>query len=352
MEAGWRNQRARVDAWEVRPYPDLEWPEVRAFLNHTATALARLVGTPNQIEPELIHLLASYLHREESPAGSQPQTADEAWSAFRQSPLKGAFIEVLDRVHAYAVMGTWLDDDLPKEPTIFVERLESDISALEAVLEAMPKVGTQALERASSLSLRLVCDIGRARLAVDELRGGAPAAGLAWLGGVSPKTILNMLSGEQLKPAGSGSVEPRSARNWLAGREWTGSCWREAIEVIANGLAAPFQEVEGGQGDAEGAAQEDRATEWVFVPRAADESLFAPELMRRNGWTVGPRGNERSFGDYWRALAFLQASSQPCWRRPNELGAFNLVTGKDWVRVARDELDLQLKAAEARRGLP
>jgi hypothetical protein len=117
-------------------------------------------------------------------------------------------------------------------------------------------------------------------------------------------------------------------------------------------MAAPFQDAVG-QGDvSEPAGAEEERTDWVFVPRAADGTLFVPELVRAHGWTVGVRGRERSFGDYWRALAFLQDSARPSWRRPNELGAYNIVAGKDWVRTSRAELDLQLKMAEAGRSRP
>src|SRR5262249_29680467 len=156
LEAGWRSQRTRVDAWELDPYPELEWAEVRAFVRLTATAISSIVGSPNHAEAELVELFGSYLQREASPAASRPQTADEAWLAFRQSSLKGPFVEVLGRVHAYAVMGTWIDDELPKESATFIERVESDIGALERVLDAMPKVGTHSLERSSSLSLRSI----------------------------------------------------------------------------------------------------------------------------------------------------------------------------------------------------
>jgi len=354
LEQGWRLQRTRVDAWEVGPYPELEWSEVREFVRGTASASAGLVGTPNHMEQELIYLLGSYLTREGlTPESPSTETPDEAWAAFHRSDLKGPFLDMLDRLHAYAVMGTWVDGDLPDQPKFFLDRVDAEIGALETVLEKMPRANPATLARPSSLTLRALCDIARARLAVDEGRQDAPPAGLAWLGKVSTKTILNMLSKRQLKSATSGTVEASSARTWLAQRDWPRSCWREAIEVISTGLAAPFQEiVDHGEQPPESTDTQEEPNEWVFVPRAADGTLFTPNLKRTHGWTVGPRGNERPFGDYWRALTFLVQSARPCWRRPNELGAYNLVVGKDWVRVSRAELDLQLKAAESREGRP
>jgi hypothetical protein len=305
------------------------------------------------VEQELIRLLGSYLTREEStPEAPSTETPDEAWASFHDSDLKGPFLDMLDRLHAYAVMGTWLDADLPDQPKFFLDRIDAEIRTLETVLEKMPRANPQTLARSSSLTFHALCDIARARLAVDEGRQDAPAAGLAWLGKVSTKTILNMLSTRQLKSGASGTVEARSARTWLTRRDWPRSCWREAIEVISTGLAAPFQEIDDGEQLPESTDTQEEPNEWVFVPRAADGSLFNPDLKRMHGWTVGPRGNERPFGDYWRALEFLTQSARPCWRRPNELGAYNAVVGKDWVRVSRAELDLQLKAAESRERRP
>jgi hypothetical protein len=353
LENGWHLQRARVDEWEVRPYPELEWPEIREFLKATAFTMAGVVGAPTQVEQDLIQLFGSYLTREGSqPEPSSTETADETWTNLRQAPLEGAFLDVLRRLHAYAVIGTWLDDELPDKAQFFVQRVNADIKSLETVLGGMPRANAAALARSSSLDLHTLRDIARARLAVDEGHDDAPAAGLAWLGSVSAKTILNMISKRQLKSGGSGTVENRSARSWLSEREWPRSCWREAIEVISDGLAAPFQDAHRQESPTEATEEPETPQDWVFVPRAADGSLFAPDLRRAHGWTVGPRGGERSFGDYWRALEYLQKNARPCWRRPNEMGAYNMVVCKDWVRIGRAELDLQLRVAETRERRP
>lgn len=347
--AGWREQRDRVDAWEASPYPELEWREVREFLRATASALGAIVGTPNELEQELIRLLGSYLSSEaamaDHPAGEIPE---DTWTTFRRSEPRGPFVEMLGRLHAYAVIGTWADDDLPDQQKFFVERVRSEIATLQSVLARMPRDSEVPRPRSSSLGLQSICDIAEARLAVDEGITDAPVVGLAWLGGVMPKTVQNMLSKQHLKSGATGTVEPRSARSWLSAREWRRSCWREAIDVISGGLAAPFQDID--RGEQIPLSEEAPAkVDWMFVPRAADGTLFTPDLVRTHGWTVGPRGRERPFGDYWRALAFLAESESPCWRRPNEAGAYNLVIGKEWIRISRTELELQLKAAEARR---
>jgi hypothetical protein len=58
------------------------------------------------------------------------------------------------------------------------------------------------------------------------------------------------------------------------------------------------------------------------VPFAKDESFFHPRKCQRAGkYTVGPKGAERKFDDYYKALDHL-ARMRPTayWRRPNNAG--------------------------------
>ncbi len=268
---------------------------------------------------------------------------EQAWAELRQHLLKGPFIEAVTRLHAYASIGTLPDDDLPAKPEQFVPRIAGDLDLLAELLDRLPRASA---DKTASWSLQTLHDVARARLSFDEGLQAAPVSGLAWLGGVSVKTVQNMLSKGALQSGGPGAADARSSRAWLGVRDtWQRSCWREAIEVISSGLAAPFREFETKDVSVEVVRSEQEKTEWVFVPRAADGSLFTPDLVRQRGWTVGPRGDERSFGDYWRALQMLQDVERPCWRRPNEFGAYNTVVGRDWVRISRLELELQLKSA-------
>jgi len=344
LQEAWSLQRARVDAWEVKPVPDLEWSEVRAFLRHAAATLEGITGPSVRIEQELIELLQSSLTAGAvSRADGGPETPEQAWIEMRRHQLKGPFIESISRLHAYASIGTLLDDDLPAKPEQFVMRIAGDLDLLTALLNRLPRAS---VEGSTVWNLQTLHDVARARLSFDEGLQTAPVSGLAWLGGVSVKTVQNTLSKGALQVGGPGAADAKSARGWLGIRDtWQRSCWREAIEVMSSGLAAPFREFETKDVSVETVPSEQEKTEWVFVPRAADGSLFTPDLVRQRGWTVGPRGDERSFGDYWRALQMLQDVERPCWRRPNEFGAYNTVLGKDWVRISRSELELQLKSA-------
>lgn len=350
LKDGWFAQRARVDAWEVRPYPPLEWVEFEAFLYGTATTISAVVGSAPNLERELAELVGAYLTRERialADSSSSPAPG-RAWSAMPLAALSGEFVDAVRRLHAYGSIGTLLDDELPRTADQFVRRIETDIETLESLLSKLPKIPAAS----GRLNLQMIRDIALARLAVDEGTRQAPAAGLAWLGGVSVKTIQNLLSRQQLTGS-AGSADPHAARNWLADRkDWSRSCWREAIEAINSGLVAPFQEFDSQPDEATSPGRESEVVEWSFVPRAADGALFLPDLMRQRGWTIGPRGAERSFGDYWRALEHLQKTDRPHWRRPNEAGAYNIVVGKDWVRIARGELELQLSAVLKTGGRP
>jgi hypothetical protein len=344
LQDAWTVQRARVDSWEVRPVPDLEWTEVRGFVRNAAATLDAVIGRPARVEQELIELLQSSLapsaaSRPEGP----PETPEQAWAELRQHSLKGPFIDAVSRLHAYASIGTLLDDDLPASPEQFVARVAGDLKLLATLLDRLPRA---AVEGSATWNLQMLHDVAQARLSFDEGLLTAPVSGLAWLGGVNVKTVQNMLSKGALQAGGPGAADARSARAWLGARDtWQRSCWREAIEVISSGLAAPFRELETKEVSVDIVESEQGKTEWVYVPKAADGSLFTPELVRQRGWTIGPRGDERSFGDYWRALQVLQQVERPCWRRPNRFGSYNTVVGKDWVRISRSELELQLKSA-------
>lgn len=342
LRDAWAHQRSRVDAWEDRPFPPLEWAELEAFLYGTATTLALVVGPTANLERELAELIGTYLTGDSGAQLDIPSSTSpgRAWSAIPPASLSGPFVDSMRRLHAYGSIGTLPDDDLPGSTELFVRRIETDLDSLASLLKNLPK----AAATPGRLNLQMVHDIASARLAVDEGMRQAPAAGLAWLGRVSVKTVQNLLSREQLT-GGSGSADPHAARGWLADRkDWSRSCWREAIEAINSGLVAPFQEFEAEQDAATSSDGEGGTVEWIFVPRAADGTLFLPVLMRLRGWTIGARGGERSFGDYWRALDHLQKTDRPHWRRPNEAGAYNIVVGRDWVRIARAEIELQLRA--------
>lgn len=86
-------------------------------------------------------------------------------------------------------------------------------------------------------------------------------------------------------------------------------------------------------------------TEYVFVPVAEDMSAFRPQLGRKAGYQIGPKGEERVVEDYFEALERLQAMRVPRWRRPNEKGNWGIVTGTHWHRVPLPEVLSELEGA-------
>ncbi|QKF52591.1 hypothetical protein FX982_03580 [Pseudomonas graminis] len=68
-----------------------------------------------------------------------------------------------------------------------------------------------------------------------------------------------------------------------------------------------------------------------MVPQARDGSVFVPSLGSRNGYTVGPKGDERKFAGYDDALAFLRSQPAAYWRRPNAQGNWGIVVGVRWI---------------------
>lgn len=68
-----------------------------------------------------------------------------------------------------------------------------------------------------------------------------------------------------------------------------------------------------------------------MVPVARDGSMFTRCLSRGGVYTVGPKGGERRFGSFDKALEFLQQAPRAHWRRPNSEGNWGIVAGVSWI---------------------
>lgn len=66
---------------------------------------------------------------------------------------------------------------------------------------------------------------------------------------------------------------------------------------------------------------------------AADGSCFLPSLRRGGRFTVGPKGEEKTFQSFLDALEHLRGAYRTCWRRPNPAGNWGIVTAVCWVEV-------------------
>lgn len=68
----------------------------------------------------------------------------------------------------------------------------------------------------------------------------------------------------------------------------------------------------------------------VSVPYAADGTCFNPGLVRRGFFTIGPKGGETKQASFEDALALLRGMDPPRWRRPNAVGNWGIVSGRNW----------------------
>jgi hypothetical protein len=60
-----------------------------------------------------------------------------------------------------------------------------------------------------------------------------------------------------------------------------------------------------------------------------DETTFDPvRCHRAGGYMVGPKGHERKFASYARAVEALGKMDEPRWRRRNTAGNWGIVIGR------------------------
>lgn len=80
----------------------------------------------------------------------------------------------------------------------------------------------------------------------------------------------------------------------------------------------------------------------LFVPVAQDGTWFSPECRSGGRYTIGAKGEEVKFTDYFEALEALVKMPTPRWRRPNSDGKLGIVTWARFDRIHRAELERAL----------
>ena len=83
----------------------------------------------------------------------------------------------------------------------------------------------------------------------------------------------------------------------------------------------------------------DAVQDYVIVPVARDGSWFSPATASGGRYTIGAKGSETSYADYFEALAELLKMPTPRWRRPNEHGNRGIVAGVRFDRVRLRDVD-------------
>tara|TARA_R110000751_G_scaffold71441_12_gene145037 strand:+ start:708 stop:1718 length:1011 start_codon:yes stop_codon:yes gene_type:complete len=159
---------------------------------------------------------------------------------------------------------------------------------------------------------------------------GISAEHLSAMTGLSIRSVRNLIvpsSNSGLHPGEDGLIPADAATRWLADRtDYKSSLWLNREESGAMGQGADESyEIEGTA---------------VFVPVAADNTLFDPISCRRNGsYQIGVKGDERTVEDYHDALSQLARMTKPSWRRPNPKGNWGIVRAQNWVRKSSTELE-------------
>lgn len=80
----------------------------------------------------------------------------------------------------------------------------------------------------------------------------------------------------------------------------------------------------------------------VFVPVARDGSWFGPDCRVAGRFTIGAKGAEQKYTDYFAALEALVRMPTPRWRRRNVNGIPGIVAGVRFDRMSRVDLQRAL----------
>jgi hypothetical protein len=234
----------------------------------------------------------------------------------------------------YGVLASWQQTD-PLPPELEVSRtdvpsyIESTIALYKRFMglfgEAAPSWGFDVIGRTILAA--------QARLKVDQ-ELPMTVHELAALSRVASKRVQNAIyAGSDGAPVidADGLITPSSARQWLDARDYLPSLWQSWSDQHA-----------GEAGDRMASEPDEAAYDFLFVPEAADGSLFAPSCGRgpvnERRYMIGEKGRERPVADYDQALTELARMVVPKWRRPNAAGNWGVVRAERWRRVRRADL--------------
>lgn len=180
-----------------------------------------------------------------------------------------------------------------------------------------------------------------ARAAID-FGGTVSLKGLTLLSGVSLGAVRNAVSIGELHPDEAGNISAEQAKAWLLRRrEFCPSRW-----MNLNDDQYPFDEGKVAKADENG---------MILVPQDGDATPFTPEHVVRNAKstpslsiTIGARGSEEQYRDFYEALVALVKMDVARWRRRNTAGNWGIVRARGpWVAVSKAEIDHQLAAKSA-----
>lgn len=212
-----------------------------------------------------------------------------------------------------------------------------DTEQRRAILDEHVTMATRLLELAPedlwSLKYKDALRLIRKAGARWKLDNGDPvnAVELALLSGKALQTIRNKLAGKPQEIVGNQSrIDAPEALGWLtrvAG--FKDSIWQSQDNPYWVDIHdEPLEEI-------------------VFVPVAADGSVFHPSLKKDDHFRIGGEGREEQVSGFDEALRKLQAEPTPQWRRPTKGGIWTRVRATGWQRMTtRDLQALAHTAAE------
>jgi hypothetical protein len=171
--------------------------------------------------------------------------------------------------------------------------------------------------------------LARARLKVDQGER-LTMADIAMLLDVKEPTVVTNAHRKNFASIEDGNrryAEPADALPWMIKQGYLPTR-RSSAEAAPAAAEAP----------ADARADDDL----LFVPVARDGTWFSPECRSGGRYTIGAKGEEQKFTDYFEALAALVKMPTPRWRRANAEGNRGIVSGVRFDRIRRAELERAL----------
>lgn len=218
----------------------------------------------------------------------------------------------------------------PDQPSSLDER-KKRIDLLLAKIAALQVEGSFLL----GTSFDHLWRAAKARQALD-FGGRIAAEDLGLLAQLPITAVRNAISNGQLRPDAAGTVPSAEAEAWLSRRrEFCPSRWRNPADN-----QWPFDPAE--------IVENERGMVWV--PQSAEGDAFTPDRVVRPARstagisiTIGAKGEERQYGDFYDALTALASMRVARWRRRNSAGHWGIVRARGaWVAVSKEEIDQQI----------
>ncbi|UEM24511.1 hypothetical protein JL100_030235 (plasmid) [Skermanella mucosa] len=307
-------------------YEDLEPGVLGDLIVATGEWLETLTG-PELADGAMTALHQQLLARTRGSADDQV-VVQTGWRTLWRDDIDLSDLAQLDAAQHLTGLNAFAFWGLPMAPQGSIAEREAEIartiSAMRALLEAAPSGW------ADLAAAEVTVAAAEARFRLDHDEAIMPEQ-LAALARVSLKSVKNLLapsSGSGVSLDADGKIPAPAALAWLTGRGgFRSSVWREELSDDSDEEASPEAQDLG---------------EVVFVPEARDGSWFDPRTCRRaGGYTIGPKGDERTVENYLEALRQLARMPVPYWRRPNSAGNWGIVAGMPtWLRKPARDLGL------------